>query len=738
LRVRNVLCLLASVLTLVSAGPAPAAIQFEDATGPAGVSYTGRSWGSMWGDFDGDGAPDVWVVNHQNPASLFRNQGDGTFVDIYPAVTDSAFQSSYDTHGAAWADFDNDGDMDIYQLADEGTGGPVPNRFFRNDGGQLTEVATALGLEYTIGRGRMPLWLDYDGDARLDVMHPTHRRDDGTDGPTAMFHQDSTGVFTDMAGTVGLVPNVTKSSNFELLADLSGDGVPELLTHLSRFPENVFDMGTVPFVDVKASLGVPTRCCVLDATAADLDGDLDVDLYLVHGEKYMEFVQVDANTLEVHLQGGSALPPFDTETGIAFQSSGDVTIDPYPFWVPTDVFIGSGGIHPTEFPFTVIADSSALGVFAHTPAVDEGLYVSYDPGTQTWQILRSGDQANLVIESAAAISGVTPINWSTSDPAREDELLRNTGNGFVISTVAAGITVPSEGRNVVAGDFDNDMDLDLYIVCTGPVQNIPNKLYENTGGGNFILVAGAGGAAGSTDGRGDAVTTADYDGDGFLDLLVTNGVSKAPWDEDGPTHLFHNLGNANHWLEIDLVGGPASARDAIGARVLATAGGVTQVRDQTGGIHYRAQNHQRLHFGLGANTQVDTLVVTWPSGVEHTLHDVAADQILLIAESSATAAPAPAEAASTVRLTGCYPNPFRPSTTIAFSLPRALPVTVSVHDAGGRLVKRVVNGRVFPAGPGAVVWAGRDGTGRRVASGVYFVRLEAGSTRITSKVVLLQ
>ena len=64
-------------------------------------------------------------------------------------------------------------------------------------------------------------------------------------------------------------------------------------------------------------------------------------------------------------------------------------------------------------------------------------------------------------------------------------------------------------------------------------------------------------------GRGDAASVADYDGDGFLDLLVTNGTSKSPFELDGPTFLFRNLGNANHWIEIDLEGG-ISNRDGVG------------------------------------------------------------------------------------------------------------------------------------------------------------------------------
>ena len=92
-----------------------------------------------------------------------------------------------------------------------------------------------------------------------------------------------------------------------------------------------------------------------------------------------------------------------------------------------------------------------------------------------------------------------------------------------------------------------------------------------------------------------------------------------------------NVGNSNHWIEIELEG-ITSNRDGISARFLATTGGKTQLREQAGGIHNRAQNHQRIHFGLGANAVLDELVIHWPSGIIQTLNDIAADQILYIVE----------------------------------------------------------------------------------------------------------
>ena len=184
----------------------------------------------------------------------------------------------------------------------------------------------------------------------------------------------------------------------------------------------------------------------------------------------------------------------------------------------------------------------------------------------------------------------------------------------------------------MVADLDNDLDMDIYMACTSLVRNVPNLLFENLGGALFQVVAAAGGAEGTLEGRADSVVAADYDRDGYVDLFVTNGDGGNPFN-DGPNQLFRNLGGANHWIEIDLVG-TQSNRDGVGARIEVEAGGLIQVREQNGGIHRWAQNHQRLHVGLGSNPVADRIVVHWPSGIEQTLIAVPADQVLTVVEAA--------------------------------------------------------------------------------------------------------
>ena len=88
-------------------------------------------------------------------------------------------------------------------------------------------------------------------------------------------------------------------------------------------------------------------------------------------------------------------------------------------------------------------------------------------------------------------------------------------------------------------------------------------------------------------------------------------------------------------------------------------------------------------------------------------------------------------------LSASEPNPFRYHTSVRFRVPRRLPVTLAVYDVLGRKIRTIVNGPL-PAGSHARDWDGRAESGERVASGIYFVRMEAGDFRESRKTVRLR
>jgi hypothetical protein len=95
--------------------------------------------------------------------------------------------------------------------------------------------------------------------------------------------------------------------------------------------------------------------------------------------------------------------------------------------------------------------------------------------------------------------------------------------------------------------------------------------------------------------------------------------------------LRNDGGNANHWLEIFLIG-TKSNRDGVGARVKVTAGDLVLYDQRKGGMSYQSAQDPRLHFGLGQQATVDSIEITWPSGVMTRLSKLKSDQIITVKE----------------------------------------------------------------------------------------------------------
>jgi hypothetical protein len=178
-----------------------------------------------------------------------------------------------------------------------------------------------------------------------------------------------------------------------------------------------------------------------------------------------------------------------------------------------------------------------------------------------------------------------------------------------------------------------------------------------------------------------------------------------------------------------------SNRDGIGARVVTRAGSLRQIREKRAGESYLCAHSPELEFGFGNAQTVDSLRVLWPSGTVDVLTDVATNQTLTIVEGSTL--PEPPEPGGALALHQNFPNPFNPGTTISFRLDAPGDASLVVFDGRGARVRTLAAG-AHGAGPHEIDWDGTNDRGQRVASGMYFYRLETPAGILTRKMVLVK
>ncbi len=201
-------------------------------------------------------------------------------------------------------------------------------------------------------------------------------------------------------------------------------------------------------------------------------------------------------------------------------------------------------------------------------------------------------------------------------------LYRNDGNAnFDEVSYRAGVAepvIPFVGWGTVFLDYDNDGWKDLFLANGHVYPGVDNSgwgttfaerplLFQNLKNGKFELVPAVKGTGLAVVLSARGAAFGDLFNDGKLDVIV-NQI-------DNPPAFLRNVSSdKNHWVGLKLIGGPKSPRDAIGAAVYVTAGGIRQRADVLAGGSYASSSDPRPHFGLGAATTIDKVEVHWPSG----------------------------------------------------------------------------------------------------------------------------
>ena len=528
--------------------------------------------------------------------------------------------------------------------------------------------------------------LDYDNDGWLDIYllnGSTSAAVKGTEpAPRAMlYHNNHDGTFTDVTDKAGVSNN--RWGFGVAVADYDNDGWPDIYVSNygnNRLYHNNHD-GT--FTDVAEKAGVALGGWSTGATWGDYDRDGLLDLF-VPGYVHYDLdnpIMAGKNGVPEGACQYRGVNVFCGPMGLLgegdhlFHNNGDGTF--------TDVSLKAGvadreGRYGFASVFADIDDDGWPDLIVANDSTPNYLYRNRRDGTFEDVSYMSGFALNEEGRAQASMgialgdynhSGRLGLFITTfSDDYKT--LYRNDGDAsFTDVSFKAGLgspTIPFLGWGTGFLDFDNDGLLDLFI-ANGHVYPVADQrdwgttwaqrpqVFRNLDGSKFqeVTPATGSGLASVVCARGAAF--GDLLNDGHIGVVLNNLDST-------PTLLRNVVHNSNHWLTLKLTGGGnfpdksgaegnvranavtssgasaheakpyKSARDAIGARVLLTAGGVRQRADVFSGASYASSSDRRLHFGLSSASKVDKLEIFWPSGLRQEVTLPCIDCIVQITE----------------------------------------------------------------------------------------------------------
>ena len=502
--------------------------------------------------------------------------------------------------------------------------------------------------------------LDYDNDGWLDIYLVNGSTFDALDGKekpprAALFHNNHDGTFTDVAAKAGVTND--RWGYGVSVADYDNDGWPDIFVGnygKNRLYHNNHD-GT--FTDVAEKAGVSLGNWSTGSAWGDYDGDGRLDLYVtgyihfdrntmpIAGTRAVGYASCQYRGADVNC-GPRGLPG---EADHLFHNNGDGTF--------TDVS-AKAGVEDKDhyYGFTAIfIDLNGDGkpdLVVGNDSEPNFLYINKGDGTFEDDSYTSGfalNEAGREIASMGVAAGDYEnnglIDFFVSDFSDDYKVLyRNDGGAsFTDVSYKAGVaqsSIPFVGWGAGFIDYDNDGWLDLMMVNGHVYPQVDEHnwgmsyverplLYHNVPGPGserrFELVPAVKGSglAVLTAGRGSAF--GDLFNDGKIDVIINPNI--------GPPVLLRNVNpDQHHWVEMQLVGGPKSPRDATCATVYLKANGMRMRQDVLASGSFISANDRRPHFGLGDATDAGVAEIHWPSGIVETVKLPAVDRIYTIAE----------------------------------------------------------------------------------------------------------
>jgi len=488
------------------------------------------------------------------------------------------------------------------------------------------------------GTGSGAMFFDYNGDGRLDIYFPNGRwHKDVSDNRgrqlkgklrNYLYRNNGDGTFTDVTEEAGVGGGESYGVGCSA-ADFDGDG--DLDLYVLNYGPNIFyrNNGDGTFTDISQSSGLANPRWSLSAPWFDYDNDGDLDVYVAN---YLEY---DSGKFRSYYAAAGYPGPlsYNGQPDALYRNNGDGTF--------TDVTKQAGIFQPDGRAMSAtVADldnDGYLDIYVANDAMENYFFRNKGDGTFENKALEMGLAFG---EGGQGVSSMGPVAGDVDRDGWLDVYIPDMGYGCLLmnkkeyfedrtspSNLAA-ICGQYTGWGGLLFDYDCDGYLDIFIANGDAHHEYPEEavLVRNDGTGNFVDVADKSGPYFKQKYVGRGATYGDYDNDGDLDLLVVNLNDRARL-------LRNDGGNRNNWLIIDAKL-PKGKTDAIGARVTVTAGSLVQIQDLIPVKGYLGQVDPRCHFGLGSATKADTVEIRWPDKSTTKLIDVKANQILKVIQNS--------------------------------------------------------------------------------------------------------